>query len=91
MVDDQDRCEWVNVSSGSGSPGQSRKKGHETVVVVLLFQGDWRNCGVPCTSAATVRPTARMSRYLVFRSVHGWICLGGGVEGLTPGHMADPH
>jgi len=21
MVDDQDRCEWVNVSSGTGSPG----------------------------------------------------------------------
>jgi len=32
MVDDQDRCEWVNVSSGISSPGQSCK----TVVVVLL-------------------------------------------------------
>jgi len=38
MVDDQDRCEWVNVSSGSGSgltwvvPG----KGHTVVVVLLL-------------------------------------------------------
>jgi len=21
MIDDQDRCEWVNVSSGTGSPG----------------------------------------------------------------------
>jgi len=21
MIDDQDRCEWVNVSSGAGSPG----------------------------------------------------------------------
>jgi len=36
MVDDQDRCEWVNVSSGTGSPGKSRTKGHKTVVVVVL-------------------------------------------------------
>jgi len=21
MIDDQERCEWVNVSSGTGSPG----------------------------------------------------------------------
>jgi len=33
MVDDQDRCEWVNVSSGTGSPGQSQTKDHKTVVV----------------------------------------------------------
>ena len=33
MVDDQDRCEWVNVSSGTGSPGLSRTKGHKMVVV----------------------------------------------------------
>jgi len=24
MIDDQDECEWVNVSSGTGSPGLSR-------------------------------------------------------------------
>ena len=36
MVDDQDRCEWVNVSSGTGSPGKSRTKGHKTVVVVVV-------------------------------------------------------
>ena len=27
MVDNQDRCEWVNVSSDTGSPGQSQTKG----------------------------------------------------------------
>jgi len=32
MVDDQDRCEWVNVSSGSGSSANGRK----TVVAVAV-------------------------------------------------------
>jgi len=27
MSDDQDGCEWMNVSSGTGLPGQSRTKG----------------------------------------------------------------
>ena len=27
MSDDQDGCEWVNVSSGTGLPGESRTKG----------------------------------------------------------------
>ena len=27
MSDDQDGCEWVNVSSGTGLPGQARTKG----------------------------------------------------------------
>jgi len=26
MIDDHDKCEWVNVSSGTGSPGLSRTK-----------------------------------------------------------------
>ena len=26
MADDQDGCEWVDVSSGTGSPMQSRQK-----------------------------------------------------------------
>ena len=26
MTDDHDRCEWVNFSSGTGSPGLSRTK-----------------------------------------------------------------
>jgi len=26
MIDDHDKCEWVNVSSGISSPGLSRKK-----------------------------------------------------------------
>ena len=28
MSDDQDGCEWVSVSSGTGLPGLSRIKGH---------------------------------------------------------------
>ena len=36
MIDDHDTCEWVNVSSGTGSPKQSRTKGRETVVVVVV-------------------------------------------------------
>ena len=27
-VDGQDGCEWVNVSYGTGLPGESRTKGH---------------------------------------------------------------
>jgi len=29
--------EWVNVSSGTSSPGYSRTKGHKTVVVLLAL------------------------------------------------------
>ena len=29
MIDDHDRCEWVNVSTGTGSPGLSRTKSRE--------------------------------------------------------------
>jgi len=29
MIDDHDRCEWVNVSSGTGSPGLSQTKSRE--------------------------------------------------------------
>jgi len=32
MIDDQERCEGVNVSSGTGSPGWLRTKGRKTVV-----------------------------------------------------------
>ena len=36
MSDDQDGCEWVNVSSGTDLPGQSQTKGRQTVVVVCI-------------------------------------------------------
>jgi len=29
MIDDHDRCEWVNVSSGIGSSGLSQTKSRE--------------------------------------------------------------
>jgi len=38
MIDDQDRCEWVNVYSGTGSPGYSQTEGHKAVVVVLMLK-----------------------------------------------------
>jgi len=31
MTDDHDRCEWVNISSGTGSPGLSRTTSREIV------------------------------------------------------------
>ena len=34
MVDKQEGCEWMNVSSGIGSPGSTRTKGRKTVVCV---------------------------------------------------------
>jgi len=36
MSDDQDGCERVNVSSGTGIPGLSRTKGRQTVVCVCV-------------------------------------------------------
>ena len=30
MVDEQEGCEWTNVSSGTGSPRQTRTKGRKT-------------------------------------------------------------
>jgi len=38
MFDDQDGCEWVKVSSGTGPPGQYRTKGHYTVVCVCVCE-----------------------------------------------------
>ena len=38
MIDNQDKCEWVNVSSGTGSSGQFQTKGCKTAVVVLLLE-----------------------------------------------------
>jgi len=38
MIDDHDRCEWVNVSSGSGSPGcpVQNPDSCKTVVVAVV-------------------------------------------------------
>ena len=36
MTDDQERSKWVNVSSGTGSPGLSRTKGRRMAVVVAI-------------------------------------------------------
>jgi len=41
MVDDQDECEWVNVSSVNGSPEYCRTKGHKIVVVDVVL---WYLC-----------------------------------------------
>ena len=30
MIDDHDECEWVNVSSGTGSPGLSQTKSKQS-------------------------------------------------------------
>ena len=49
MIDDQDRCKWANVSSDTGSHGQSWTKGCKTlaaaaaaavVVVVVVVHND---------------------------------------------------
>ena len=36
MIDDQDRCEWENVSSGTSSPRHFWTKGSKMVVVIVL-------------------------------------------------------
>ena len=37
MIDDHNRCEWLNVSSGTGSPSLSRQspESHKMIVVVV--------------------------------------------------------
>ena len=40
MSDDQDGCEWVSVSSGTGLPGLSRTKGRYTCVRVCYLYND---------------------------------------------------
>ena len=37
MVDEQEGCEWMNVSSGTGSPRWTQTKGHKTVVCVIII------------------------------------------------------
>ena len=37
MVDEQEVCEWMNVSSGTGSPDQTQTKGRKTVVYVCVI------------------------------------------------------
>ena len=37
MSEDQDGCEWVSVSSGTGLPGLSRTKGITVVCVCLTL------------------------------------------------------
>ena len=39
MVDEQEGCEWMDVSSGTGSPGQTRTEGRKTVVYVRVTDG----------------------------------------------------
>jgi len=36
MVDDQDRCEWVNVSSGTSYPGSPRQRAIKQLLLLLL-------------------------------------------------------
>ena len=36
MVHEREGCEWMNVSSGTGSPGYTRTKGRKTVVCVYV-------------------------------------------------------
>jgi len=50
MVDDQDRCEWLNISSGTGSPGKSWTQICKLVLIVVLdpqfrvYPGKWQPC-----------------------------------------------
>ena len=48
MIDDQDRCERVNVSSGTGSPGLSRTKCCKMVVGQCVCVCVWGGCVCVC-------------------------------------------
>jgi len=59
MIDDQDMCEWENVSSGTASPGQSRTKGRKTLVlvavVVVVVNGVMASCMAALSSIRVTR------------------------------------
>jgi len=38
MIDDHDKCVWVNVSSGTGSPGLSRTNPESRKTVVCVYR-----------------------------------------------------
>ena len=61
MVDEQEGCEWMNVSSGTGtgSPRQTRTKARKTVVCVCVcnkWQGT-QNCILLYTNAEDLKTT----------------------------------
>ena len=39
MVDDQNRCEWVNVSSGTAHPGSPRQRAIKRLLLLLCYFG----------------------------------------------------
>jgi len=46
MIDYHDRCEWVNVSFGTGSPtlSQSPESRKMVVLVIIARDGAWEMC-----------------------------------------------
>ena len=50
MTDDHNRCEWVNVSSSTNSPGLSRTNGHKKVVVVVVDKTVAKYTGNYCSN-----------------------------------------
>jgi len=39
MIDDHDRCEWMNVSSGTSSPGYTQHTQHSRLTALLELSG----------------------------------------------------
>ena len=75
MSDNQDGCEWVNVFSGTGLPGQSRTKGRYTVVCVCVWMdqaGFWHGF---CVSNSSLTLDYCV-RYQVLVCMHGGFQLG---------------
>jgi len=58
MSDDQDGCEWVNVSSGTGLPGQSGPKAVKRLCVLISNR---RKISI---SESGISETPRMMSYL---------------------------
>jgi len=52
MVDNQDRCEWMNVSSGTSSPGLSWTKDHKMVVVCSTIKTS--KCGLHIVAMSAI-------------------------------------
>ena len=53
MIDDHDRCEWVNVSSGTVSPGLSGQNPNSHRMVVCVCGGG-RGCVRVCLQCSRI-------------------------------------
>jgi len=71
MIDNQDRCEWVNVTSGTGSPSLSRTKGRKMLAAVVRITA----CSGTKFVTVTKHFTGAVAQATTGRTWHGLVAL----------------